>query len=293
MRNLRPLILLLLLAAPLANAMNAIFWQPQLRDNSVTQTQWLSLMQSVRQQGFDTLVLQWTQYGSAFADEKESQQLQQRAADARKAGLRVIVGLNADPDFFSRQKQTGAAREHYLQRLRVADLHQLKRWNAAFQPDGWYLSAEIDDLNWRNPEARAQLIQWLKETRSQIAVHSSQPLYISSFFAGNMTPDGYRQLLTDIRQTGIKVWVQDGYGVRSLTPAARQQYLEGSTRCDGPASGTVYEIFKSIPGETFKAQPLSAAEMKTQLAQKSECGKDRIFFSLRYLPEANGVLQWQ
>ena len=126
MRNLRPLILLLLLAVPLANAMNAVFWQPQLRDNSVTLTQWLSLMQEVRQQGFDTLVLQWTQYGSAFSDEKE------------------------------RQKQTGAAREHYLQRLRVADLHQLKRWNAAFQPDGWYLSAEIGDLNWHNPEAHVR-----------------------------------------------------------------------------------------------------------------------------------------
>jgi len=118
-------------------------------------------------------------------------------------------------------------------------------------------------------------------------------LYISSFFAGNMSPDGFRELVKAIQQTGINVWVQDGHGVSSLTPVERQRYLDESAGCAGPASGTVYELFNVVPGKTFNATPLPAKEMAAQLAQKSACGKDRIFFSLRYLPVANGILEWR
>lgn len=286
---------LLLLASPLVNAMNGVIWQPQLRDNSVTSAQWMTLMQSLRQQGFDTLVLQWTAYGTAFNDVQETQRLQQRAAAAKEAGLKVIVGLHADPDFFHRQKQSAAALSHYLGRLRVADLQQAQSWKKNFQPDGWYISAEIDDLNWRNPAARQQLIQWLSDTRQQFALLDDKPLYISSFFAGNMAPDSYSRMLAEIHQAGMSVWVQDGYGVGKLTAPERQRYLDASAGCEGvtPASGTVYEVFNTLPGKTFSAQPLPAADMASQLTARSACGKDRLYFSLRYLPVAKGILSWE
>lgn len=295
MLKLRHYLFLLLLASPLVNAMNGVIWQPQLRDTTVSPTQWTALMQNLHRQGFDTLVLQWTQYGTAFSNAQDSQWLQLRADAARKAGLKVIVGLHADPDFFSRQKQSAAALSHYLTRLRMADLRQAKAWNPVFQPDGWYISAEIDDLNWRNPAARAQLIQWLRDTRQQFAALDTKPLYISSFFAGHMTPEGYSRMLAEIRQTGVQVWVQDGYGVDKLTPTERQRYLTASAGCEGltPASGTVYELFKTLPGKTFSAEPLPTAAMKSQLAARSECNKDRLYFSLRYLPAANGILPWK
>lgn len=59
-----------------------------------------------------------------------------------------------------------------------------------------------------------------------------------------------------------------------------------------PVCGIIYEIFKTQPGKTFSAQPLPAAEMKKQLAQKSACGKDNIYFSLRYLPAARDILPY-
>lgn len=289
--KLRHLLLLLVLASPLANAMNAVFWQPQLRDASATQAQWASLMNKVHQQGFDTIVLQWTQYGTAFADVKERQQLQQRAADAKAAGLKVIVGLYADPDFFQRQKQTAAAQANYLSRLRVADIKQAKAWSAHI--DGWYISAEIDDLNWRTPEARAQLQQWLGTLHSQLIAVNNKPVYISSFFAGNMTPDSYSQMLAQIHQLGIQVWVQDGRGVNVLSKQVRDLYLDVSAGCQHltPASGIVYEIFQVIPGKTFSAAPLAAEELTSRLAQKSACGKSTVYFSLRYLPIAKGTLE--
>lgn len=288
------LLLLTLLTSPLAMAMNAVFWQPQLRDSEVSESQWQALMHTLHQQGFDTLVLQWTQYGTAFADEKGRQQLIQRATDARNAGLKLIVGLHSDPDFFTRQKQTGAARKHYLNRLRIADVRQARLWNLEVQPDGWYISAEIDDLNWRNPQARAQLLYWLRDTRSQLENVANKPVYISSFFAGNMTPESYQQMLTGISAQGVKVWVQDGRGVGKLSATEREHYLTPAVGCEtqSPASGTVYEIFHVIPGNAFHARPLSAREMSVALAQKSNCGKDRLYFSLRYLPAAQGILSY-
>jgi hypothetical protein len=297
MLKLRHLLLLLLLASPWANAMKAVFWQPQLRDMTVSEAQWTSLMQTLRHQGFDTIVLQWTQYGRAFADDKSHQQLQQKATVAHAAGLKVIVGLNADPEFFSRQKQSTAVLSHYLGRLRVADVQQAKHWLMAsdFHPNGWYLSAEIDDLNWRNPAARTELLAWLGDTHKQLAMLDSSPVYISSFFAGNMTPDSYTTMLSEIEKLGFGVWVQDGHGVKTLNQPQRQLYLNAAAGCQAstPARGLVYEIFDVVPGKTFSAQPLPPKHMSGQLAQMSVCGKDALYFSLRYLPAAQGILQYK
>lgn len=290
MPAIRYLLLLLALASPFATAVNGVFWQPQLRDSSVSAARWQALMQSLRRDHVDTLVLQWTAYGSAFDGEAERRLLRQRADAARAAGLRVIVGLRADEDFFQRQKQPPAALRHYLGRLRVGDVAQAARW--AGIADGWYISAEIDDLNWRAPAAREQLLYWLSNTRRQLAAVSPKPVYISSFFAGNMTPEGYRQLVEEMRGTGVAVWVQDGRGASRLTAAERQRYLTQAAGCESrtPAAGVVYELFQPRPGETFSASPLPAPELKAQLAQTSACAKDNLYFSLRYLPAARGIL---
>lgn len=290
MHRFRHLLWLLILLSPLAGAMNAVFWQPQLRDSSVSAPQWQSLMKTLYQTGFDTLVLQWTQYGDAFNDKEQRQSLQQRVDAARAAGLKVIIGLHGDPAFFQRQMQPAAALEHYLGRLRVSDIKQARAW--ANRADGWYISAEIDDLNWRNSARRERLLAWLDNTRMQLASISSRPVYISSFFAGNMTPEGYRQLLEDIRRTGIAVWVQDGRGVNKLTAVERQRYLDLSAGCKGqtPASGVVYELFQVIPDKRFRARALADGELAEQLAQKPACAKDRLYFSLRYLPAAHGIM---
>ena len=290
MFKFRHLLLLLALASPFASAMKAVFWQPQLRDSSVTAARWQALMADLRHSGFDTLVLQWTAYGDAFTDDAQRAALQQRADDARAAGLKVIVGLHGDPEFFQRQAQSGAARTHYLARLRVADIIRAKAWQG--RVDGWYISAEIDDLNWRSRAVREQLVDWLTSTRRQLAGISPVPVYISSFFAGNMTPDGYRQLVADVAGAGIKVWVQDGRGVDKLTAEERQRYLTASAGCGGsaPASGVVYEVFRMLPGSAFHAAPLSAPELSARMKQGSACGKDSVYFSLRYLPAARGVL---
>ena len=50
-----------------------------------------------------------------------------------------------------------------------------------------------------------------------------------------MSPDGYRQLLEQVKATGVNVWVQDGSGVDKLTAEQRERYLQASADCQSSA----------------------------------------------------------
>ncbi|WP_049293508.1 DUF4434 family protein [Franconibacter helveticus] len=288
------LLALILFSAP-SFAMQGIFWQPQLRDNAVSDAQWLSLMQTLRQQQFDAVVIQWTRYGEAFQDEKARAPLVKKAQAAQQAGLKVILGLYADPDFFNRQKQPPAALANYLNRLLAQDLAQAKLWmqQPGFKPDGWYISAEIDDHNWREQAARVPMLTWLREAHRLLTSVADKPVYISSFFAGNMSPEGYNQLLAGIKNTGVKVLVQDGGGTGKLSAAQREIYINRSAGCEATASasGIVYEIFTANPGRVFSARPKPRRQIESLLKMHSPCAKDHFYFSLRYLPAAENILR--
>ncbi|HHC4878144.1 TPA: DUF4434 family protein [Escherichia albertii] len=296
MRKLIFILLTLLLVSPFSFAMKGIIWQPQNRDSQVTDVQWQGLMSQLRLQGFDTLILQWTRYGDAFTQPEQRALLFKRAAAAQQAGLKLIVGLNADPEFFMHQKQSSAALESYFNRLLAADIQQARLWSSApgVTPDGWYISAEVDDLNWRSEAARQPLLKWLNNSRQLISDISAKPIYISSFFAGNMSPDGYQHLLEQVKTTGIKIWVQDGSGVDKLTAEQRERYLQASADCQvsSPTNGIVYELFVAGKGKTFEAKPKPDAEIASLLAKRSSCDKDMLYFSLRYLPAAHGILAY-
>lgn len=276
-------------------AMTGIFWQPQLRDNSVSDAQWNMLMQSVRQQGFDTLIVQWTQYGDGLAGAQEQAVLLKRMNAARSAGLNLVIGLNSDPEFFSRQKQSASALPEYLNQLKAADINQAQHWSKLLpgQFSGWYISAEIDDANWREPAAQAIMEKWLGDTRVALTQVANKPVYISSFFSGNTTPENYGLLITALRNTGLNVWIQNGGGTNTLTAAQRALYLDESVGCntDHLANGIIYELFSIHASNTFKADPKATSDAKEILKTPPRCGKDRLFFSLRYLPIADGIMQ--
>lgn len=291
-------VLLLLMMAPWAHAMNAMIYQPQLRDMSVDKAQWQTLMDKLHDAGFDTLVLQWSEYGSAFSQGAEQQWLMDRARIAHDRGLQIVVGLYADPEFFTRQNQPAKALGNYLNRQRTQDVTVAQRWVDKFGSQniaGWYLTPELDDLRWRDETSRQIAVKWLTETKQSLLAVANKPVSISSFFAGNMTPDSYRDTVADFAAAGVKIWVQDGAGVDKLSLRERSLYLNTTVGCDetSPAAGEVFEIFRQIKGDkAFRAQPASAQEISSVLHQASACGKDKLIFSLRYLPASEGILAY-
>lgn len=278
----------LLLVAPFANAMNAVMYQPQLRDITVTDAQWQSVLSKLKGQGIYTLVLQWSRYDDAFRDGKSRAWLEQKAQLTAANGMKLVIGLAADGRFFERQKQPLPALENYLNRLRANDIAVAKRWVDVLGEKsiaGWYISSELDDLRWRDPKMQQAALSWLGKTRLSLAGVADKPVAVSSFFAGNMTPDSYRKWVTTISHSGVKVWVQDGAGTQMLTNAERALYLKV------PSAGNVIELFRQDKqAKTFKATPAPAAYQQKWLATPVPPGQDRVYFSLRYMNAASGVL---
>ncbi|HEV2682703.1 MAG TPA: DUF4434 domain-containing protein [Rhodanobacter sp.] len=288
--------LMLLLAPLLAAATTAIFYQPQLRDRAVAQAQWPSLFAQVHAQGFDTLVVQWTQYGDAFGDPTGHAWLLQRVREARAAGLRIVLGLGSDPAFFQRQEASPVALDDYLLTLSRHNAEVARRWADDLRGEtiaGWYLPIEIDDRRWRDPAARKQLQDYLVSERRQLDKIAQRPIYVTSFFAGNMTPSRYAELLADVQRSGVRVWVQDGAGTGRLDRGERELYLGAASQCAGShAHGIVYEIFHQTgTDKAFTASALPAVEASAALAQRAPCEGDSVFFELRYLPEMAEILR--
>lgn len=278
-----------LLATPYAQAMNAVMYQPQLRDMSMTDGQWKTMLHQLKMLGIDTLVLQWSRYAEAFREGESRDWLEHKASLATDSDMKLVLGLAADEHFFERQKQPLPARVNYLNRLRADDVSVARHWVkvlGAAKISGWYISSELDDLNWRTPQMEQAARDWLQKTRESLTAVADKPVAVSSFFAGNMTPEKWSVWVTNLGQSGVKIWVQDGAGTQTLPPAARRLYLQT------PVSGQIVELFRQDKQKAgFSATALSAPQQQKWLATPVPAGQDRIFFSLRYMAVAEGVLQ--
>ncbi|XPE55180.1 DUF4434 domain-containing protein [Shigella flexneri] len=71
-----------------------------------------------------------------------------------------------------------------------------------------------------------------------------------------MSPDGYRQLLEQVKTTGVNVWVQDGSGVDNVAQQ-RERYLQASADRQKPSQQAALFMTCSLPakGKTFTAKP--------------------------------------
>jgi hypothetical protein len=288
-RSLVAALLIVFSASSPAWAMTALFYQPQLRDLRVAESDWPKIFDDVRTFGFDTLVLQWTRHGRSFADGAERQWLESRVQQARAAGLRIIVGLAADPSFFDRVAQSREALGVYLRRLTIDDVALAERWAKTLPPEviaGWYLPAEIDDQHWRDSGRAQTLSAHLSASVVGLEAILARPVYTSSFFTGKMHPQRYFELIASLRKTGVRLWVQDGRGTGVLLEDERQLYLKPLLDCaNTPIDALIYELFvQERSSKTFAATGIGAARTKQLLDAASPCRGRRVFFELRYLP---------
>jgi len=272
-----------------AKAMTAMIYQPQQRDMTLPMSFWPSVFTKLRERGFDTLVVQWSQYGDIFSQGEERLWLQERLQDAINSDLNLVVGLYADPDGFSAVEVPNDLLEPYFLNSAEKSLALAKHWQTLIAPEriiGWYLPLELDDRRWRSPADQQLLAQQLKREVMVLEKFSGKPVYQSAFFTGNSTPTQFSQMLTVIRDHAkVKIWVQDGRGTGVLLPKETELYLGMLSECAGTAvSGIIYEIFKqTAPDQMFAAKPLPSERLVQALKQRAPCKGDSLFFSLRYL----------
>lgn len=285
---IKVLVLILLGMVLPAHGSQGIFYQPQLRDATLGELRWDEIVAQVKQEGFDTLIVQWTRYGDAFAKPEESAWLVARLKRAHAAGLKLVLGLYADPAFFQRQDQSAGSLARYLDQQESHNHLLAEEWLDRLGEGsiaGWYLPAELDDFNWRDPERQVLLAKHLASSVKALREVSPEPVYISSFFTGKMSPQAYRDLLTRLADKGVNLMVQDGSGTMVLSRAERDLYLGALYPCEGRVAGLIHELFvQKSRGSTFKAEPLTESQQRALWSTPSQCGSQRWFFSLRYLP---------
>lgn len=282
------LALLLLGAVMPAQASQGIFYQPQLRDAAISEARWGEILAQLKREGFDTLIVQWTRYGAAFEQPGDQAWLAARLKQARAAGLTLILGLYSDPDFFQQQDQSAGYLARYLGQQESHNLAVAKTWLGLLDAGSiaaWYLPAELDDFNWRDPERQTLLAEHLASQTKGLRELAPVPVYISSFFTGKMSPLAYQELLTRMATQGVSLMVQDGSGTGVLSPPEQALYLSALEPCEGRVAGLVHELFVQQQGsDAFQARPLAESQQRALWSAPGRCGSQRWFFSLRYLP---------
>lgn len=270
-------------------AMTGMIYQPQQRDMTLPNSFWPTTFSDLRKLGFDTLVVQWTQYGDIFSAGVEKQWLRERLLDAVGADLKLVIGLYADPDSFASLEMPTDLLEAYFLKNTAKNIDLARYWEGALPKQnivGWYLPTEIDDRRWRANSDQRVLATQIKRDVTELRRLTEKPAYITTFFKGHAEPDEYKAMLQEIKRTSeVNIWVQDGVGGKTLLPAETGLYLKPLSECGNtPAKGLVFEIFRQIgPDTNFKAEPLSPPSLSKALTQRAPCGGDSVFFSLRYL----------
>ena len=137
---------------------------------------------------------------------------------------------------------------------------------------GWYLPAELSDRLFAEAPRRAAIRSQLQ----QLAARLDQPLHISAYSTGQLSPDANGAWLQQLQDAGLQVWWQDGEGIAELPALVRQAYLQ-ALPCP---VGIVREAFRqtSAAGAPVKAVP---APPQPPVA----CHPNAVF-ALQYLPWA-------
>ena len=288
------LILSYLIAIPsIAGAARAIFYQPQLRDLNVQEQNWPVIFKAVRAQGIETLIVQWTSYGDVLESKKTQTWLKNRLEQATEAGLNLIIGLHADPELFVRLEQPEKVLADYFRKLRQLDTDRARYWLNVLPSKniiGWYVPLEIDDRRWREKSAFEVLNLHIQSESNILRAIGDKPVFISTFFAGNMSPEIYSKMLSTLKKDSpINILVQDGSGTGKLSLRERELYIDTLSDCKSPmVDGIVYEIFKQTHHDKeFQAQSLATGQLNEILKKRAPCSMETVLFSLRYLIDLN------
>lgn len=225
-----------------------------------------------------------------------------RMADA--SGMLVLVGLSHDPAYWRRIQQADK-RAYLAERLRVnrlvsAEVRGIVASHASFS--GWYISEEIDDVNWTDPAERVWLFRYVEELSSHLRMLTpSAHVGLSGFANRHTAPQALRDFWIDLlaRAPVIdQIYFQDGIGVDKLTLAELPQYYEAmraATVAAGRELVPVVETFRQSAGPPvsageFKAEPTTLHRLFEQIAIANRYADRHVAFGVpEYLTPAGGA----
>ena len=261
------------------------------------QSRWETLLDGLRQTGVNRLVVQWTVLGDTSFFKRVTKRgpsfdVLETVADAAQArGMTLILGLDCDSRWWERIATVPESLSAYLETLLARRLETAQALSAMFagRPclQGWYVSEEIDDVNWLEESKRAPLASYLKRLRSGLEkLDPGRRTWISSFANGKMSPGAFHDFLAALlSKSGIDgLLFQDGVGAGKLKPSEARLYMESAclaARESKAAFMPIVEIFEQTSGppiddKPFQARPAPLVRVLAQLKLAGDFGQDGI-----------------
>lgn len=258
-------------------------------------TRWGMFFDYLVEVGIDELIIQWSVYEMRpFYGKPENDVLSTVLKIARQRGMRVWLGFVHDPAYWTQIQQEAGPLRRYLD----ASRNEMQRIAKALvartdRPSnivGWYISQEIDDLNFMSEEKRRILVSHL--TKLSASLRRIAPRFriaVSGFSNFHATPDALSIFWNDIAEkTGIDtIFFQDGLGVRKASWEALGRYFSALKqvakrhRC---SLRIVVELFEQVDGPPindllFRAIPAPWPRIQNQmrLASKYSDGNPAAF----------------
>lgn len=275
----RKWLLLLIIGLYCQNALsNAIFYQPQSRDELISTEQWNNLLEKTHQDGYREIVIQWTQYGSTnFVAKAGFLKKVLHIAQAKK--FKIWLGLYLPDDYYPVMENKNLASADYFKsaiaenrrRLSLLEIQSLVN-KESFA--GWYLPMELTHkyLQQHTKQGREIILATLKDLTSSV----EEKIAVSYFLAKDTTLNAAFFDTTLLNAMGLELWLQKGDGLKKHTIV--NQLIK---RMDC-AIGVISENFiqTSDNNVQFEARKNNKS---TVLDDVTRCHK-KLTFSLRYLP---------
>lgn len=272
--------------------------------------EWRALFDNLAALQVDYLVVQWSAldrrpfYRSVPVTGAPELPLESIVRMADAGGMRVLVGLSHDLAYWTRVGRADR-RAYLVERLRInrqvaAELQPLVATHPSFV--GWYISEEIDDVNWTDPVDRLALFNYLGELSNYLrkltpAFHVGVSGFVNRRTSAPALRDFWIELLA--RAPAIdQVYFQDGIGVDKLTLAELPRYYSAMRDATGAAGRElvpVVEAFRQTAGAPlskgeFKAEPATLERLGDQIAIANSYAVRHVVFGVpEYMTPAGGA----
>jgi hypothetical protein len=257
-----------------APKLNGTFLQLSDAHANWNRDQWHALFDCFKQLSLSRLVVQFSAddsgayYPQSSTPNRRGAVIPTILEMADETGIAVFIGLAHDTMFWRRIARDPALVEVYLRRVEVRSaeivraLTPLARDHHSFA--GWYITEEIDDVNWVNQGARVALFGHLGAlSRGLHEATPGLPVAISGFSNGNLDPETFAKFwLNLVDQTKIDaVFFQDGVGARKLEINEVPLYVEPLKQALAghvQELQVIVELFRQIDGAPFNDRPFAA-----------------------------------
>ncbi|MGH8644924.1 MAG: DUF4434 domain-containing protein [Gammaproteobacteria bacterium] len=272
---------------------------------------WARLFAYFRELRLSQLVIQWTAYDDiSFYTAAGSHRAGESSLDiilklADQADMQVLVGLVYDWRFWEQISRAPPLVEDYLRRSQrrsvsvASKLSPIVRGHPSFQ--GWYLTEEIDDINWRNAEARQVLFKYLREISAKLhEITPHRKVALSGFCNGHIEPRAFESFWSALLKAASIdiVFFQDGIGTEKLQLGQLPLYLSAmrkAVKAHRRDLQIVIEIFRQVAGppidnKHFNAVPGPLVRIRRQMAAAAPYASQLIGFSIpEYMTPLGGL----